>query len=113
MLNARSRYSIAARTAGEEEPLRGGFFGGARRPQIYVEMYEKSLAGKTEEALGVQEASNRFVDLLDAMPFWTSTVKAALHLMGICGPTVAAPAPPLTVEETELLRSHLSRYHLL
>jgi 4-hydroxy-tetrahydrodipicolinate synthase len=82
-------------------------------PQTYVEMYEKSLAGRIEEAIVLQEAANRFVDLLDAMPSWTSTVKAALHLMGICGPTVAAPAPPLTDEETGLLRSHLSRYHLL
>jgi dihydrodipicolinate synthase/N-acetylneuraminate lyase len=82
-------------------------------PRIYVEMYEKCLAGKIDEAFALQESSNRFVDVLDAMPSWTSTVKAALHLMGICGPTVAAPAPPLTVEETEVLRSHLSRYHLL
>ena len=66
-----------------------------------------------EEALVLQETSNRFVDMLDAMPSWTSTVKAALNLMGICGPTVAAPAPPLTAEETDVLRSHLIRYHLL
>lgn len=65
------------------------------------------------EALALQESSNRFVEPLDAIPSRTSTAKAALHLMGICGPTVAAPAPPLTSEETELLRSHLSRYHLL
>jgi len=82
-------------------------------PRIYVEMYEKCLSGKIEEAFGLQEASNRFVDVLDAMPSWTSTVKAALHLMGICGPTVAAPVPPLTAEETDLLRSHLRQQHIL
>ncbi len=82
-------------------------------PQIYVEMYDNAGSGKIEEAFALQEKSNRFVDGLDAFPSWTSTVKAALHLMGICGPTVAAPAPPLSIEEAELLRAHLIRYHLL
>jgi 4-hydroxy-tetrahydrodipicolinate synthase len=82
-------------------------------PQVYVEMYDKTISGKVEEAFALQERSNRFVDLLDAIPSWTSTVKAALHLMGICGPTVAAPAPSLSIEEADLLRAHLARYHLL
>jgi 4-hydroxy-tetrahydrodipicolinate synthase len=82
-------------------------------PQVYVEMYDKTLAGKTTEALALQERANRFVDVLDSIPSWTSTVKAALALMGICGPTVAAPAPLLTSEETELLRAHLKKYQLV
>ena len=48
-----------------------------------------------------------------SIPSWTSTVKMSLHLMGICGPTVAAPAPRLTAEETDLLRTHLKEYQLL
>lgn len=82
-------------------------------PKIYVDMYDKTLAGKVPEAMALQEKANRFVDVLDSIPSWTSTVKAALALMGICGPTVAAPAPPLNAEETELLRAHLKKYQLL
>jgi 4-hydroxy-tetrahydrodipicolinate synthase len=82
-------------------------------PHPYIEMYDKTLAGQTEAALALQEQANRFVDALDSFPSWVSSVKAALHLMGICGSTVAAPAPPLTPEETEQLRAHLRRYQLL
>ncbi len=82
-------------------------------PKIFVEMYEKVMEGKIEEALALQQEVNCFIELLDSIPSWTSTVKTALHLMGICGPTVTAPAPPLTSEETELLRAHLKRYQLL
>jgi 4-hydroxy-tetrahydrodipicolinate synthase len=82
-------------------------------PRAYVDMFEMTLSGRVPEAMALQERSNRFVDLLDAFPSWTSTVKAALHLMGICGSTVAAPAPPLSAEEAERLRSHMTRYGLL
>ena len=77
-------------------------------PGRYVAMYDATAAGDTEGALAIQEETNRFVDVFDALPAWTSTVKAALHLMGICGPTAAAPMPALTAEETELIRAHLA-----
>lgn len=82
-------------------------------PRLYVEMYATTVAGKTEEALALQERANRFVEVLDVFPSWMSTVKAALHLMGICGPTPAAPLPPLTADETDLLKAHLKRNGLL
>ena len=82
-------------------------------PRPYVEMYDKTLAGNLEEALSLQEEMNRFVAPLDLVPSWEATVKTALHLMGICGPTVAAPAPALTAEETEMVRAHLELHGLL
>jgi 4-hydroxy-tetrahydrodipicolinate synthase len=82
-------------------------------PRRYVDLYEQSIAGETASAMATQEETNRFVDGLDAFPQWFSTVKAALHLMGICGPTAAAPLPRLTAEETERLRDHLTTNGLL
>lgn len=82
-------------------------------PRLYVDMYEKTMAGNTSEALALQEKANRFVDVLDSVPSWMSTVKAGLHLMGICGPTAAAPQPKLTGEEIELLRNLLKLHELL
>lgn len=82
-------------------------------PRPYVDMYDKTLAGSVEEALVMQEDLNRFLEPLDTIPSWVSAVKTALHLMGICGPTVAAPAPAATAEETELVRAYLEHYGLL
>ena len=82
-------------------------------PQPYVEMYEKVLAGDKDEALALQEQTNRFVDVLDVIPSWQAALKAALHLMGICGPTVAGPFPPATAEEIETIRAHLNQNGLL
>lgn len=82
-------------------------------PQIYVDMYNKTMAGKIEDALTLQERANRFVDVLDTIPSWSSALKMALHLMGICDPTVASPQPPATQQDTELLRRHLKEYGLL
>jgi dihydrodipicolinate synthase/N-acetylneuraminate lyase len=82
-------------------------------PRRYVDLYERTMAGATAEALAIQEEVNRFSDGLDALPSWFSAVKAALHLMGICGPTAAAPLPRLTAEETEMVRAHLARSGLL
>jgi 4-hydroxy-tetrahydrodipicolinate synthase len=82
-------------------------------PRRYVDLYERTMAGATAEALAIQEEVNRFSDGLDALPSWFSAVKAALHLLGICGPTAAAPLPRLTAEETEMVRAHLARSGLL
>ena len=82
-------------------------------PRPYVEMYNKTVAGKTDEALALQEQTNHFLDVFDAIPSWRSALKAALHLMGICGMTVAAPFPPATSEEIELLQAHLKQNGLL
>jgi hypothetical protein len=78
-----------------------------------IEMYEKALAGKIAEALALQERMNHFVDVLDAIPSWWTAVKTALHLMGICGPSVVAPLPKATAEERELIRMCLTEYGLL
>jgi 4-hydroxy-tetrahydrodipicolinate synthase len=82
-------------------------------PRIYVDLYEKTMAGQVDEALRLQEQANRFTDLFDPIVSWMSTVKAAFHMMGLCGPTVAAPQPPLTAEETDLVRRNLSAHGLL
>ena len=82
-------------------------------PRRYVDLYERTIGGETAIAMAIQEETNRFVDGLDAYPNWFSTVKAALHLMGICGPTAAAPLPRLTTEETDRLRAHLDAHRLL
>ena len=82
-------------------------------PRRYVDLYERTIGGETAIAMAIQEETNRFVDGLDAFPQWFSTVKAALHLMGICGPTAAAPLPRLTTEETDRLRAHLDAHRLL
>jgi len=76
-------------------------------PRWYVEMYDLAVAGRVADALAAQERANRFVDRLDEIPCWPTAVKGALSLMGICGPTVAAPQPALTTEERDLLRDHL------
>jgi len=82
-------------------------------PRPYVELYEKVLAGEIDEALELQEKTNRFVDFLDAVPPWSSALKTALRLMGICGSTVASPQLSLNDEETQLVQTHLQRYGLL
>ncbi len=82
-------------------------------PARFVELYEAAQSGRMAEAVAIQEEVNRFVQALEAFPSWFSTVKASLHLMGICGPTMAAPLPRLTSEETERLRGLLSEFGLL
>ena len=73
----------------------------------------RTLAGDREGALKIQESTNRFVDVFDTLPAWTPALKTALHLMGICGPTAAAPMPKSTTEEIELIRAHLAAAGLL
>jgi 4-hydroxy-tetrahydrodipicolinate synthase len=82
-------------------------------PRLYVELYRKTIQGEVPAALALQESANRFVDGLAFIPSWFSAVKMALFLMDICGPTAARPSPPVTPEETELLRQYLERWDLL
>ena len=82
-------------------------------PGSFVELYEATVAGRIEAALEMQERVNRFSDRLDEIPSWSSVVKASLHLMGICGPTVAAPLPSLTAEQVDIVEGHLQKYGLL
>ena len=82
-------------------------------PRLYVDLYDATMAGDVEAALLLQERVNRFSDRLDEIPSWASTVKAALSLMGICGPTTAAPLPTLTGEEMAIVRDHLAANGLL
>lgn len=82
-------------------------------PRDYVELYAATAAGRIDDALAMQERVNRFSDRLDEIPSWSSVVKASLHLMGICGPTVAAPLPSLTAEHLEIVEAHLRKYGLL
>ncbi|MBM4408638.1 MAG: dihydrodipicolinate synthase family protein [Chloroflexi bacterium] len=82
-------------------------------PGRYVEMYERAQASDRDGALAIQEETNRFVDVFDALPVWNAAVKTALHLMGICGPTTAAPVPKSTPDEVEQIRAHLARAGML
>ena len=82
-------------------------------PRPYVELYEATVSGDVTRALALQEQVNRFSDTLDEIPSWPSAVKGALNLMGICGPTMAAPLPSLTAAELDLVRGHLERSGLL
>jgi len=83
-------------------------------PQVYLRIFESVRAGKIAEALELQERANNFEDTLDSVssnPF--TPLKMAAHLLGLCGPTVTAPYPPLTAEETESVREVLRRFDLL
>lgn len=82
-------------------------------PRAYVDLFEATIAGDLPRAFALQEHVNRFSDRLYAMPSYSSVIKGGLSLMGICGPTVAAPLPALTTEETELVQGHLAEYGLL
>lgn len=82
-------------------------------PRLYVDLYDATMAGNVDRALALQEQVNRFSDRLDEIPSWSSTVKAALSLMGICGPTTAAPLPALTGDEMAIVREHLGAHGLL
>ena len=82
-------------------------------PRAYVDLFDATMAGDLSRAFALQEHVNRFSDRLYAMPSYSSAIKGGLSLMGICGPTVAAPLPAITAEETDLVRRHLAEYELL
>jgi 4-hydroxy-tetrahydrodipicolinate synthase len=82
-------------------------------PALFVRLYEAATEGRVEEARPMQEGASRFVQELEAFPSWFSLIKAGLHLLGLCGPTVAGPLPALTADETERLRAILVGYGLL
>ena len=82
-------------------------------PRSFVELYDATVAGRMDDAMALQERVNRFSDRLDEIPSWSSVVKASLNLMGICGPTVAAPLPSLSAEQLEIVGAHLREFGLL
>lgn len=82
-------------------------------PRRFVDLYETTRSGRVDEARALQEDANRFVQDLETFPSWFSAIKTGLHLLGLCGPKVAAPLPALSAEETEHLRAMLVRQGLL
>ena len=82
-------------------------------PRRFVELYDASRSGRLDDARSMQEDANRFVHDLEMFPSWFSAIKTGLHLLGLCGPTVAAPLPALSAEETDLLRTMLARQGVL
>lgn len=81
-------------------------------PAQMADMLGLALAGQLAQA---QAQHRRLLPLIDALFSETNPVplKAALHLLGLCGPTVRLPLLPACPATTERLRGAMSDLNLL
>jgi len=88
----------------------GGVLGlGNVAPRLCVDIFNAAHAGRAEDARKLQAVMTRLWDL-----FWVGEspmtgMKAAVSLLGICGPTTARPTPQVSRESMERIRGILEQ----
>ena len=84
-------------------------------PRLCVDLYEKTVAGNVDEAIGVQQKLCQLLADLTAANFssgWGIN-EMSLDIRGICGKTVTHPMPSCTEEERPVLRRIMESHGLL
>jgi len=82
-------------------------------PELPVKLYQAVKQGRLEEARAIQEVMVRLGRVLEKRKSLHASLKAALHLMGISGPTLSRPITPLTLEEMKALEADLKSMGIL
>lgn len=81
-------------------------------PERCVRLVELIKAGKIIEAYRQQDEINEIWNVYHVRSF-VAGIKMAMHLAGLCGPTVSSPVLTLSEAEKEHVRAIMERYKLL
>ena len=81
-------------------------------PRLCCDLYDAVRAGRMERAEALQAQLNELISIYKHKS-GPAGLKAACHLMGICGPTVAAPFTELSDEQIAQVRQTLVGLELL
>ena len=81
-------------------------------PRLCCDLYDAVCAGRMERAEALQAQLNELISIYKHKS-GPAGLKAACHLMGICGPTVAAPFTELSDEQIAQVRQTLVGLELL
>jgi 4-hydroxy-tetrahydrodipicolinate synthase len=92
---------------------RGGVCGGANlRPRLYVDLYEAAIARDFDRASQLHreviEFTSRFYSIGSPTFGVISSLKCALHLLGICGGAIAEPFTPLEGAQRAEIQNYLN-----
>lgn len=78
-----------------------------------VELWRAWQAGDIETARRIQDVDMELLHQVYAQGYWLSTVKCALDLLGVCGPTVMRPIPSATAAQRVRVQAALTELGLL
>jgi 4-hydroxy-tetrahydrodipicolinate synthase len=81
-------------------------------PRLCVDLYEAAASGDLPRAWSLQQKLSQLRTLQNNGP-WLSCLKMAMHHLGLCGPTVAAPFARLGEQQAEAVRQTLIDVGLL
>lgn len=88
----------------------GGVLGlGNVAPRLCVDIYEAASAGRAKEAARLQTIMTELWDLFWAAESTIGGMKAAVSLLGICGPATMRPTPAASPAAMEKIRSIMKR----
>ena len=86
-------------------------------PRLFVDIYEAAKAGDYNRAFQLQYEANSLLEIFEVVGATDGSFfaagKAALQLLGICGPWVSRPFRPLTEEQVLQVEQVLRQHNLL
>jgi len=85
-------------------------------PELYHQMMESAGRGNWDEVNALQEKTARVSDTFQRGRFMSQplpALKGAMHVLGLCGPTVLPPLVPLDTEEQNKVSDEVSGIGLI